>query len=67
MVHDTSGKIIGEWGVRKWIETEILKTTKRRNVHISRQTLRSELFAQLHNDREVSWGHCLKNISHNSK
>jgi len=67
VVHDTSGKIIGEWGVRKWIETEILKTEKRRNIHISRQSLRAELLAWLHDDKNISWGHCLKDISVNSQ
>jgi salicylate hydroxylase len=66
VVHDTTGKIIGEWGIRKWLEVEILKPTKRRNVHISRQALRAELLAQLHNDRGIAWGHCLKKVSHNS-
>jgi salicylate hydroxylase len=34
-------------------------------VHISRQALRAELLAGLHNDRGIAWGHCLKEISHN--
>lgn len=67
VVHDTKGRIIGEWGVRKWLDTEVLKINKRRNVHISRQELRGELLEQMHNDTHIAWGHCLKSISHNSK
>lgn len=67
VVHDTGGEIIGEWGIRKWLDVEILKPTKRRNVHISRQALRGELLEQLHNHSGVAWGHCLKNISYNKK
>lgn len=67
VVHDTRGKIIGEWGRRKLTEIELKKTTKPRNVHISRQSLRAELLAGLYDERGIAWGHCLKNISHNSK
>lgn len=63
VVHDVSGNIIGEWGVRRWIETEILKTKKRRNIHISRQELRAELLAWLHNQAGIKWGHCLQNFT----
>jgi hypothetical protein len=66
VVHDTSGKIIGEWGMRKLLEEEVEKSTKRRNIHISRQALRSELLAGLHNTN-IAWGHCLKEISHDAK
>lgn len=65
MVHDTSGKIIGEWGRRKLSEIEKEKPTKRRNVHISRQALRAKLLVGLDND--IKWGHLLKNVSHSSK
>lgn len=67
VVHNTTGEIIGEWGIRKWLEVEILKPTKRRNVHISRQALRAELLEQLHHDNGIAWGHCLKNISDNTE
>lgn len=55
VVHDTAGKIIGEWGRRKLSQVEIEKPTKRRNVHISRQELRAELLAQLHDERGIKW------------
>jgi len=66
VVFDTQGKTIWEWGVRKWLETEILKTKKRRNIHISRQNLRAELLARLPQENNISWWHCLKSISHKS-
>lgn len=67
VVHDAAGKIIGEWGRRKLLQVEIEKPTKRRNVHISRQGLRAELLAGLHNDKGIAWGHCLKEITYNSQ
>ena len=67
VVHDTQGKIIGEWGTRRRLHKEIKKIWKRRNIHISRQALRWELLSQLHNDRSIEWGHCLKNISQDWK
>lgn len=67
VVHNTSWKIIWEWGIRKWLDEEILKPTKRRNVHISRQSLRKELLDQLHTHENIKWWHYLKNISNNWK
>ena len=67
VVHDPSGKIIGEWGVRNFVDIEKEKETKRRNVHIPRQSLRAELRAQLYNDTGIAWWHCLKSIVHDSK
>ena len=63
VVHDTAWKIIGEWGRRKLSIAELEKPTKRRNVHISRQGLRQELLKQLHDHKNIQWGHTLKNIS----
>ena len=67
VVHDTSGKIIGEWGVRNFVDIEKEKLTKRRNIHISRQALRAELLEQLYSGWNIKWGHYLKDISYNSK
>jgi salicylate hydroxylase len=67
VVHDAAGKIIGEWGRRKLLQVEIEKPTKRRNVHISRQGLRAELLAGLHDERRIAWGHCLKELTYNSQ
>ena len=59
VVHNTQGKIIGEWGIRKWLQPEDRKDTKRTNVHIARQSLRLALLEQLGGDDEVQWGHQL--------
>lgn len=40
VVHTTDGKIIGEWGMRKWTPLDAKKSPKRTNVHIARQSLR---------------------------
>jgi 2-polyprenyl-6-methoxyphenol hydroxylase-like FAD-dependent oxidoreductase len=60
LVHTTEGKVIGEWGVRKWIQPDEAKTyTKRSNVHIARQSLRLALLEQLGGHEAVQWGHQL--------
>jgi hypothetical protein len=39
LVHTTEGrKVIGEWGIRKWMQSDAKKSTKRTNVHIARQS-----------------------------
>jgi len=43
VVHTTDGKIIGEWGMRKWLESDSNKARKRTNIHIARQSLRLAL------------------------
>lgn len=67
VVHTTDGKIIGEWGMRKWMQSE-LKTgskvdsktySKRTNVHIARQSLRLALLEQLGGKEGVQWNHQL--------
>jgi 2-polyprenyl-6-methoxyphenol hydroxylase-like FAD-dependent oxidoreductase len=67
VVHDTKGKVIGEWGIRKLSHVGVLNPTKRRNVHISRQSLRSKFLSQLDDDSSIAWGYCLKSLSQNSK
>jgi 2-polyprenyl-6-methoxyphenol hydroxylase-like FAD-dependent oxidoreductase len=62
VVHTTEGKVIGEWGMRKWMEHTTKKTPKRSNVHIARQSLRLELLEQLGESTEVQWGHQLVNL-----
>ncbi|WP_433836716.1 FAD-dependent oxidoreductase [Flavobacterium anhuiense] len=59
IVHDTEGKILGEWGTRKWIENEIKPSAKRTNIHIARQSLRQALLEQLGGNNTVQWGHQL--------
>ncbi|WP_348824832.1 FAD-dependent oxidoreductase [Flavobacterium aestuarii] len=59
LVHTTEGKVIGEWGIRKWLEPEAKKYSKRTNIHISRQSLRLALLKQLGGYNAVQWGHQL--------
>ncbi|PVH26478.1 FAD-dependent oxidoreductase [Sphingobacterium corticibacter] len=59
VVHTTAGKVVGEWGVRRWIPTDSIAYPKRSNVHIARQSLRLELLKQLGNYADVQWGHQL--------
>ena len=66
VVHNTDGTIVGEWGMRKWLDTEATHAPKRTNVHIARQSLRLALLEQLdahpHLHEAVQWGHQLVNL-----
>lgn len=57
IVHTPEGKIIGVWGVRKWMQNELPKSARRTNMHIARQLLRAALLEQLGGSKKVSWGH----------
>lgn len=59
LVHTTDGKVIGEWGVRKWIHSDERTAPKRSNIHIARQSLRLALLEQLGGNNVVQWGHQL--------
>ncbi len=59
VVHTTDGKVIGEWGIRKWGRSDTKTSPKRTNVHIARQALRLALLEQLGGDDAVQWGHQL--------
>ena len=59
IVHNTDGKIIGEWGIRKWLESDAKIVQKRTNVHIARQSLRLALLEQLDGNAMVQWEHQL--------
>ena len=59
VVHTTEGKVIAEWGVRKWGRSDAKTLPKRTNVHIARQSLRLALLEQLGGDDAVQWGHHL--------
>ncbi|WP_264523885.1 FAD-dependent oxidoreductase [Flavobacterium sp. N502536] len=59
LVHTTEGKVIGEWGIRKWIPSDTKTAPKRTNMHIARQYLRSALLKQLGEHAVVQWGHQL--------
>jgi len=59
VVHTTEGKVIGEWGMRKWLSSDPKKSPRRTNVHIARQSLRMALLKQLGGHDAVQWGHQL--------
>ncbi len=59
VVHTTEGKILGEWGIRKWRASESTVSPKRTNIHIARQSLRLALLEQLGGHDAVQWGHQL--------
>ncbi|WP_291131368.1 FAD-dependent oxidoreductase [Flavobacterium sp. UBA7682] len=59
LVHTTEGKVIGEWGMRKWLGSDSQKPLKRRNIHIARQSLRAALLKQLDGHEIIQWGHQL--------
>ncbi|SRX56154.1 NAD(P)/FAD-dependent oxidoreductase [Aequorivita sp. CIP111184] len=62
LVHTTDGKVIGEWGMRKWLQSDVKTFSKRTNVHIARQSLRLALLEQLGSHDVVQWGHQLINF-----
>lgn len=62
IVHTTDGKVIGEWGMRKWIKPDANTSPKRTNMHIARQSLRLALINQLDKNNVVQWGHQLVNF-----
>lgn len=59
VVHTIDGKVIGEWGMRKWVPEKTNTGDKRSNVHIARQSLRSALLDQLGSHDAVLWNHQL--------
>ncbi len=59
LVHNPEGKVIGEWGMRKWMQSEPKKAPKRTNIHIARQALRLALLEQLGGNVALKWGHQL--------
>lgn len=62
LVHTTEGKVIGEWGIRKWMPSDVKTSVKRTNVHIARQSLRLALLQQLGGHDTVQWGHQLLDL-----
>jgi len=59
LVHDVSGKVVGEWGVRKLPKASLARAPKRTNIHLARQALRSALLDQLEGFEAMKWGHQL--------
>jgi 2-polyprenyl-6-methoxyphenol hydroxylase-like FAD-dependent oxidoreductase len=62
VVHTTEGKVIGEWGIRKWGRSKSKVAPKRKNIHIARQSLRLALLEQLDEHNVVQWNHQLLNF-----
>jgi len=62
LVHNISGEVIGEWGMRKWREERSKKPLRHTNIHISRQSLRQSLLEQLHAENMPLWDHELIDI-----
>ncbi|MDF1584457.1 MAG: FAD-dependent monooxygenase [Methyloprofundus sp.] len=59
VVHTPEGKVVGEWGMRKWVHVSENTSPKRTNVHIARQSLRLALLELLGGHDAVQWGHQL--------
>jgi 2-polyprenyl-6-methoxyphenol hydroxylase-like FAD-dependent oxidoreductase len=65
VVHNPEGKVLGEWGMRKWMENEPNAAPRKNNIHnihIARQELRLALLNQLGGHAKVEWGHQLSEI-----
>ncbi|WP_289659105.1 FAD-dependent oxidoreductase [Flavobacterium panacagri] len=67
IVHNTEGKIVAEWGFRKWLENDTNALPKRTNIHIARQALRQALLNQLESSDKVQWGHQLLDFTPSPK
>jgi 2-polyprenyl-6-methoxyphenol hydroxylase-like FAD-dependent oxidoreductase len=65
LVHTPEGKVVGEWGMRKWMASDSKKTPKKTNIHIARQSLRLALLEQLGGNDTVQWNHQLVDFKEN--
>lgn len=65
VVHTTEGKIVGEWGMRKWLQSNVKTSPRRTNMHIARQSLRLAILEQLGERYEIQWGHQLIDVKEN--
>ena len=59
VVHTTVGKVVGEWGVKEWDPSDARASSRRKNIHIARQSLRAALLEQLGGHDVVQWNHRL--------
>lgn len=59
VVHNPEGKVVGEWGAKKWLKPDEQAYSKRTNVHIPRQALRLAMLEQLKGHPSLKWGHQL--------
>lgn len=65
VVHNPEGKVIGEWGMRKWMENNPNAAPRKNNIHnihIARQELRLALLNQLGKHANVQWEHQLTEL-----
>ena len=67
IVHTPKGKIVAEWGMRKWLENSIQKTSKKTNIHIARQSIRQALIEQLPSNESIKWGHKLLHLTESNQ
>lgn len=67
VVHNTEGKILGEWGIRKWVPSEKQTAPKRTNIHIARQLLRKAILDQLGGNDSVQWNHQLVGLKQSNE
>jgi 2-polyprenyl-6-methoxyphenol hydroxylase-like FAD-dependent oxidoreductase len=67
VVHTPEGKIVGEWGMRKWLEPDVKINPRKTNMHIARQSLRASLLEQLGGEQKVNWGHQLIDFKENKE
>ncbi|MFH6937033.1 FAD-dependent oxidoreductase [Flavobacterium sp. FlaQc-30] len=67
IVHNTDGKVIGEWGIRKWIQSHEKISPKRNNIHIARQALRLAMLEQLGGQDKIQWGHQLIDLKESNE
>jgi hypothetical protein len=58
LVHTTDGKVIGEWGMRKWMQPR-LKVSQAHQCAYRTAVLRLALLEQLGGHDAVQWGHQL--------
>jgi len=59
LVHTPDGKVVAEWGMRKWLQNSEKQTPKKTNIHIARQSLRSAFIEQLGGNENIKWGYQL--------
>lgn len=62
VVHNIEAKVLGEWGMRKWLSPDDQKASKKTNIHIARQSLRADLLAQLEPHKNIAWGYKLLDV-----
>lgn len=70
VVHSPDGKIVGQWGMRKWLGKVDKFTTqnniRKSNIHIARQNLRLQLLQQLGGEDHIKWNHKFLGYKKNS-